>query len=86
MASVTCPLRKYVHQRRTRFTGKSCPPLFVAAYYGSSHLGSDLLLSMAWIFAWRSRLAIMRLRGQQKAVAAAQGSGAFRNYPVLSGM
>jgi len=29
--------------------------------YGSHHSGSDLLLSMAWVFAGRSRLAIMRV-------------------------
>lgn len=33
----------------------------LVAYYGSSHSGFDLQLRALWVFAWRSRLAIMRV-------------------------
>jgi hypothetical protein len=32
-----------------------------ALWYGSSHSGFDLQLSPVWVFAWRSRLAIVRV-------------------------
>jgi len=35
--------------------------LLVTTWYSSSHWGFDLLLSALWVFAWGSRLAIMRV-------------------------